>query len=137
MTPIIGMNFWQPHNAVFNLKDKTITIETEEEDGSVTVKTIECWCEQKSEMEAAAAVLRQQKTDLQGAQEWTQSQQQTDDINSTVATIDAQIEQVKHAMADKTLHTVCRATEDMCIPPGCRQEKAITAAIDALASELH
>ena len=54
-----------------------------------------------------------------------------------MASIDEQIEQVKHAMADKRLHTVCRATEDMCILPGCRQEKAITATIDAPAAELH
>ena len=74
---------------------------------------------------------------MQGAQKWTHSEQQAEDINITVAAIDEQIEQVKHAMADKRLHTVCRATEDMCIPPGCRLEKAITATVDAPASELH
>ena len=82
-------------------------------------------------------MLHQQRADLQGAQKWTQGQQQAEDINITVATITEQIEQVKQAMADNMLHTVCQATEDMFIPPGCRQEKAIAAIIDAPAAELH
>ena len=136
MTLIIDMDFWQPHNTVFNLRDKTITIETEEEHGSVAAETIECWCEQNSEREAEA-VLHQQGANLQGALKWNQSQRQAEGINITVATIDEQMEQVKQAMADKMLHTVCRATEDTFIPPGCKQEKAITATIDASAAELH
>ena len=42
MPPILGIDFWKPHMAVFNMKESVITIETEEEDGSITVEHIDC-----------------------------------------------------------------------------------------------
>jgi len=42
ITPIIGMDFWKPHHAVFDMKQNVITIETTEEDGSTIVENIPC-----------------------------------------------------------------------------------------------
>ena len=58
MTPILGMNFCKPHDAVFDMKPNHITIETEEEDGSVTQEVVKCWC-QDATAETEAALQQQ------------------------------------------------------------------------------
>ena len=79
MTPILGMDFWQPHNAVFDIKRNTITIESEEEDGSLTVEEITCCCEKDTKRAQAAVALQAQIHDLHKAHSWVSDsmQQQT------------------------------------------------------------
>ena len=76
LTPIMGMDVWKPHNAVFDLKTNHITIETEEEDGNVAQEVIRCWC-QDAKAETEAAVLIDHLNGVQEAHQWSQTHSRT------------------------------------------------------------
>ena len=60
VTPPIGMEFWKPHKAQFDLDNNSITIRSQEDDGSVIVETIQCWCERDSIGHTETAAIREQ-----------------------------------------------------------------------------
>jgi hypothetical protein len=142
MTPILGMDFWKPHMAVFNLKDNVITIETEEDDGNTTVEHIDCWSEERSRKANTAAVLQDQLVDIQKANTWAQQQTSTvstvqaDDIAQQEEHLQAQVKEVEQLMS-KQVSTTCRSTEDIIIPAGHKLMRAVTATVDEPASNLH
>ena len=123
MTPIMGMDFWKPHNAVFDLKNNHITIETEEEDGSITQEVIRCWCHD-TKAETQAAVLSEHLSEVQEARQWSQrnahqvSAVQAASIQSEESELQKQILDIERLMSSDNVTTTCRATEDMLIPPG-------------------
>ena len=75
LTPPIGMQFWKPNTAQFDLVNNTITISSQEEDGSRHVEVIERWCERNPQPIAAAAV-QDHIAALQQAQQWNRSEHQ-------------------------------------------------------------
>ena len=83
MTPILGMDFWKPHMAVFNTKENVIPKETEEADGSIIVEHIDCWSEERSRKTKTVASLQDQLVDIQKASTWAQQE------TSTVYTVQA------------------------------------------------
>ena len=79
MMPILGMDFWKPHVAVFNMKENVITIETEQEDGGITIEHNACWSEERSMTAATVASLQEQLVDIQKASTW--AQQETSNVS--------------------------------------------------------
>ena len=142
MTPIMGIDFWKPHNVVFDLKNNHITIEIEEEGGSVTQEVIRCWC-QDAKSETEAAVLIDHLSEVQEAQQWSQqnihqvSAVQVASIQNGESELQKQIADIEQLMSSKNVTTSCRATEDMLIPPGHRERQAVTATVDMPADQLH
>ena len=63
MTPILGMDCWKPHMAVFNMKENVVTIETDEKDGTTTVEHVDCWSEERSRKAETVATLHDQLGD--------------------------------------------------------------------------
>ena len=113
MTPILGMDFWKPHMAVFNLKENVITIETEEDDGNTTVEHIDCWSEERSRKANTAAVLHDQLVDIQRANTWAQQETNTvstvqaDDIAQQEEHLQTQVREVEQLMS-KQVNTTSR-----------------------------
>ena len=160
-TPILGMDFWQPHNATFDIKRNTITIESEEENGSLTVEEITCWCEKGTRRAQAAVALEAQIQDLHKAHSWiSDSMQQhtlagdgqssaarqvstcqlreiTDTITELKGQESQQVKEVKTMLNTTHMEAICYATEDIHVPAGKRLEKAATAAIDMPLDQLH
>ena len=83
VTPLIGMQFWKPNKAQFDLANNTITISSQEEDGSTHVEVIACWCERDNPQHTAAAALHDHIAALQQAQQWNRSEHQDAELRPT------------------------------------------------------
>ena len=90
LTPLIGMQFWKPNKVQFDLANNTITITSQEEDGSTHVEIIQCWCERDNPQHAAAAAVQDHITALQQAQQWNRSEHQDAEMRPTTANNNAQ-----------------------------------------------
>ena len=144
MTPILGMDFWKPHTAVFNVKENVITLETEEEDGSITVEHADCWSDERSRKAKAVTALQDQLGDIQKANTMSWAQHETRTVSAVQADDIAQHEEYIHThvkeaeqLMSQQVNTMCRSTEAVVITAGHKRMRAVTATLDEPASNLH
>ena len=108
LSPLIGMEFWKSHKAMFDLNSNTITIESVEEDGSTVVEVIQCGCERDEPHHTAIAAVQDQIAALQQAQRWAQQETLINEVRPAPKQTTQQASTTHNRMMSTRQCTACK-----------------------------